>query len=276
MLAASVALHLFALALLVRIAPPPVSESSPPPSDVAVVFESAKPSGPPLSNKPASVPATPQGPETPPAAAPTSPPAQAIAPTPTPAIAPTPTPPSSIEQPASPRVQAPLDQLATLPPPLAMPLPPKPAQLRPAPRPAARNGSFPQPLKQNWFYSRSATMPRQAVIAAGPSSNQSGDLQGAEELGPDWGSELRAYVEAHARYPEQAAQNGEQGDATVQVTADSDGHVASVSLEQRSGSVWLDAELLSIFRHARLPPFPAGTSQPNVTFHFTLHYILRG
>ena len=109
----------------------------------------------------------------------------------------------------------------------------------------------------------------------GPSSEQGGDIQGAEQLGPDWGSELEAYVQEHARYPEQAVRNGEQGDSMVRVTVDSTGHVESVALEQRSGSVWLDTELLSIFRHARLPPFPAGTDQPGITFHFTMHYILR-
>ncbi len=132
---------------------------------------------------------------------------------------------------------------------------------------------------QNWFFPSSsgalATVSRQAAIALGPSSNQRGDIEGAQELGPDWGGELESYVRDHARYPEQAAQNGEQGDSAVQVTVDSDGHVKSVSLDQRSGSMWLDTELLSIFRHARLPPFPAGTAQPEVTFRFTMHYILR-
>ena len=134
-------------------------------------------------------------------------------------------------------------------------------------------------MAQNWLFPPSsgapATASRRAAVAMGPSSNQRGDIEGAQALGPDWGSELEAYVRDHSRYPEQAAQNGEQGDSMVQVTVDSDGHVKAVSLEQRSGSVWLDMELLSIFRRAHLPPFPAGTSQPEITFHFTMHYILR-
>ncbi len=109
----------------------------------------------------------------------------------------------------------------------------------------------------------------------GPLNAERGDIQGAAELGPDWGSELEAYVRDHSRYPEQAAMNGDQGDSMVLVTVSSDGTVKAVSLEQGAGSPWLDMELLSIFRHAHLPPFPPGTDKPEVTFHFTMHYILR-
>lgn len=285
---ASVALHLAVLLLFIRIAPSPTPETSPPSGDVAVVFEAAKPPGLPQPKVSAPLPAAPlPSPEAPahpapevPAPAPTPPPPPAPMPAPVPAPAPVP-PPPPVAQPSAPQVRAPLDQLAMLPPPAPVPepQPPQPDTPRPAPRPPAPADSFPRPLMQNWFFPSSSGAPasasRHAAIATGPSSEQDGDLEGAQELGPDWGSELRAYVEAHARYPEQAAQNGEQGDSVVQVTVDREGHVKSVSLEQRSGSVWLDAELLSIFRHARLPPFPAGADQPEITFHFTLHYILR-
>ena len=120
--------------------------------------------------------------------------------------------------------------------------------------------------------SRSSSSSAHRGRAGDQSSN--GDIEGAQELGPDWSNKLEAYIRSHAHYPEQAVQNGEQGDSAVQVTVDSDGHVKSAALDQRSGSVWLDTELLSIFRHARLPPFPAGANQPEITFRFTMHYIL--
>lgn len=132
-------------------------------------------------------------------------------------------------------------------------------------------------MSQNWLFGPSAspTTRRRADVAMGPTNSERGDLQGAAELGPDWGAELEAYVRDHSNYPQQAAINGDQGDSMVLVTVNSDGIVKAVSLEQGAGSPWLDMELLSIFRHAHLPPFPPGTDKPEITFHFTMHYILR-
>ena len=280
---ASVALHLAILLLFVRLPPSPMPEAAPPPSDVAVVFESAKPASPQAAS-PAPEAAAPLPSSNVPTRQASEAPAVPPPPPPAPALpAPPPPPPPAAAAPAeAPAIRAPLDRLALLPPPLPVPLPsapPEPAEPRPASRPQPRVEAFPKPMAQNWFFPPSggspATASRRAALAVGPSSNQRGDIEGAQQLGPDWGSELKAYVRDHSRYPDQAARNGEQGDSMVLVTVDSEGHVKSVALEQRSGSVWLDAELLSIFRHARLPPFPAGTDQPEVTFHFTMHYILR-
>ena len=99
-------------------------------------------------------------------------------------------------------------------------------------------------------------------------------LRGAERLGTDWANALSAWVEAHKYYPQQAIANEEDGSPQVEVTVTRDGRVQSVELEARSGSQWLDLGLQALFRNARLPPFPDNTSENQVTFHFTMHYIL--
>jgi TonB family protein len=109
--------------------------------------------------------------------------------------------------------------------------------------------------------------PRQGATDNSPFSRVAG-----AQVGPDWRNELSAWVRAHAYYPEQAAMNGEDGTAKVRVVAKPDGRVTSVQLESKSGSVWLDLALQSLFRDARLPPLHDETEP--ITFDFTMHYIL--
>jgi TonB family protein len=92
------------------------------------------------------------------------------------------------------------------------------------------------------------------------------------QVGPDWRNELSAWVRAHAYYPEQAAMNGEDGTAMVEVVANPDGRVTSVRLLSKSGSSWLDLALQALFRDAHLPPLHDATEP--ITFGFTMHYIL--
>ncbi len=66
--------------------------------------------------------------------------------------------------------------------------------------------------------------------------------------------------------------NGEDGDVTVQVVANPNGHVTSVQMKSRSGSQWLDMALMGLFRDANLPPLP-DQAEP-ITFNFTMHYVL--
>jgi TonB family protein len=66
--------------------------------------------------------------------------------------------------------------------------------------------------------------------------------------------------------------NDEDGDVTVQVVANPNGHVTSVQMVSRSGSQWLDMALMGLFRGASLPPLH-DESEP-ITFNFTMHYIL--
>jgi TonB family protein len=109
--------------------------------------------------------------------------------------------------------------------------------------------------------------PRQGATDLSPFSRVAG-----ANVGPDWRNELSAWVRAHAYYPEQARMNNEDGTAMVRVVANPDGRVTSVELRGKSGSMWLDLALLSLFRDAHLPPLHE-VNEP-ITFDFTMHYIL--
>jgi protein TonB len=109
--------------------------------------------------------------------------------------------------------------------------------------------------------------PRQGATDLSPFAQISG-----AHVGADWRNELAAWVRQHAYYPEQAAMNGEDGDVMVRVVANPDGHVASVELRRKSGSMWLDLALQALFRDANLPPLHEETEP--ITFDFTMHYIL--
>ena len=58
---------------------------------------------------------------------------------------------------------------------------------------------------------------------------------------------------------------------SVLVVADPDGRVRSVELDRKSGSIWLDMALLSMFRDAHLPPRYAGqvAGPASLVFAFT-------
>ena len=91
--------------------------------------------------------------------------------------------------------------------------------------------------------------------------------------GADYRNLLSRWVAEHAYYPEQARRDGDEGDAKVHVLAASDGRVKEVELIGKSGSMWLDLALLSLFRDQHIPPYPGGGSEP-IEFNFTMHYVL--
>ena len=91
--------------------------------------------------------------------------------------------------------------------------------------------------------------------------------------GADYRNLLSRWVAEHAYYPEQARRDGEEGDAKVHVLAAPDGRVKEVELIGKSGSMWLDLALLSLFRDQHIPPYPGGGSEP-IEFNFTMHYVL--
>ena len=98
-------------------------------------------------------------------------------------------------------------------------------------------------------------------------------MRGAE-VGPDWRNAFRRWVDDHKRYPQNAVVAGHQGPSRVRVIAEPDGRVRSVQLIGPSGSVWLDAGTVSMFRGAQLPAFPPGADAKGVTIDFTMNYIL--
>ncbi|MDI2113375.1 energy transducer TonB [Commensalibacter nepenthis] len=89
----------------------------------------------------------------------------------------------------------------------------------------------------------------------------------------DYGDAINAWIRQHLYYPPEAAQNGEDGSASVHVALNRDGYVLSVSLTNSSGSEALDSAITGMFRGAKLPKIP-----PDLPDHFeldlTINYIL--
>jgi protein TonB len=85
---------------------------------------------------------------------------------------------------------------------------------------------------------------------------------------------LSDYVESHKFYPEDAAQNGEQGTAVIKATINRDGTVKDVKLIESSGSATLDWAWLGLFRGKRLPPFPDNMSDKQLELTMSMDYEL--
>jgi TonB family protein len=98
-------------------------------------------------------------------------------------------------------------------------------------------------------------------------------ISGADP-GEDWAAELHRWAADHAYYPPQAAENGEEGVATVQVTINRYGKVLSTDLVSKSGSSFLDMAWVGEWRNATVPRFPPGTPEDTTTILYTIHYIL--
>jgi protein TonB len=269
----------------------------------------ATPSAPPEPSPAVKIPLPPQPP--PPIPAPVEPPAPSP-PAPTPVAPPAAPPPLSapVEPPVPPppepvppeRPAPPIEALPPSPPAERAPLPPPPppakrslaskpppVRSRPgqaaAPKPsgfsAPMNLSFgaPSRLSPSPARPRSAThIPGTIDMSLGPASRGAADPTPLSEhdedaAGADWVNALSRWVSEHAYYPEQARREFEEGDAKVRVLADPDGRVKEVELIGKSGSMWLDMALLSLFRDQHIPPLPSGDHDP-IDFNFTMHYVL--
>jgi len=263
-------LSLLLLAILTVHYEHPPEEWLPPPAEVAMVFQGGRPEGPTVPNpKPFTEPA-PQ-----PAPAPAPP-----VPAPAPPIASVPPPPAPAPQAAAPPLPTPPVPTPPPQPQIAMAIPrplppPRPAPQRPAPFPAPMNFSFGRPLSHPTPPAPATrgrnTLDFSLAPRVGPTDNTPFARVSGAQVGPDWRNLLSKWVRDHAYYPEQAAMNGEDGTAMVRVEANPDGHVTSVELRTRSGSMWLDMALQALFRDAHLPPLHE--DEP-ITFDFTMHYIL--
>jgi periplasmic protein TonB len=89
-----------------------------------------------------------------------------------------------------------------------------------------------------------------------------------------WEGALSAWIEARKFYPELAQRRGEQGTVMVRFTVKRDGQVVGVLLARSSGSNSLDKAAETILRGAQVPPFPAATSQRQITLTVPIRYIL--
>lgn len=95
-----------------------------------------------------------------------------------------------------------------------------------------------------------------------------------KDLGPDWLNLVAAWWGRHGYYPTQAAELGQHGDVTVQMTVAHDGRVRTLDVTRASGSPWLNLGALTVFRSATLPPLPADVTSPVIDLTFTIHYVI--
>lgn len=177
-----------------------------------------------------------------------------------------------------------------IPPPVLTPPPPA---IPPAPA-ARRPPAFPAPIVSSWnanpFAPQAQRQPRgnngidlslgpvasasRGTPPRGPQDIDSNIRVVGAQVGPDWIRLMQEWWVRHRYYPTQAAQNGEAGTVQVHLDMDRFGRVHSVRIESTSGSQWLDAGALSIFRNAQLPPFPSGTPEARADLHLTLNFYL--
>ncbi|HYF06209.1 MAG TPA: energy transducer TonB, partial [Acetobacteraceae bacterium] len=202
------------------------------------------------------------------------PPSSVAGPVPAPAPAEAEPPPPALAQPATPPAPprtVPQREAAVRP-------PTRPAT--PPPRPAFPNAldlsTGPTPRLE------SAPSPRRPVDTR-PGAPRIGDpaiepilqISGARETA-DWRNLFRAWMERNKFYPRDAAALGEQGPVRLRIIVEPDGRVRSVDLTRPHYSNLLNGGALALFRGRTLPPFPPGTTDPQVTIDLTINYILIG
>ena len=257
--------------------PPAQEESAPsvppsveaPPVDVAEAVPEELPPAPPLAAEEPPVPDTfaERAPPAPPPPAPEEPrqAAEAEPVPPTEEVSPVPPPPP----PAPP---APQREAALTAPPMPAPRPPQPERLPGLYLPDARLTPAPsRPEQQRRGLDLS---PPSAMRQPGRDSPEAQLSVRGAQVGPDWRNAFRRWMDEHGRYPTDAAVVGDQGTTRIELIVEPNGRVRSGRLLRRSGSVWLDAGTVSLFRNATLPPFPPGADPSGVTIDLTINYIL--
>lgn len=266
------------LLLLVTIRRDGKPELLPPPSAVTMVFESGRKSGPTLPDP--ALQATPSAPPS------LQTPSSEETPLPTPPLPPAPAaPPVEVSPPPQAAEQKPIRQPSRQPgpSPAVSPAPaPRPsAPPKPSDFPAPTNFSFgtPPPASPSLARTRSRThIPGTIDMSLGPASRGTADPTPFSErdqdaAAADWRNALSRWVADHAYYPEQARREAEEGDAKVHVVVEPNGRVKMVELIGKSGSMWLDLALLSLFRDRHIPPLPPG-EKDTIEFNFTMHYVI--
>ena len=251
---AALLLHVLAIAavLLLRVKSPPEELQSPP--GVSVVFDKGGTT--PQTTSPKAKPGPPQQSQAPLTPPPPSPPASEQA-----------------QNQARNEVQVPNLPSAALPSPPPLPRPrsvPYPQQkyvflnsmnygnispVAPPAPPAPRGMNFSLP-----------TSDAQAATAS--------DFSVKGDAGADWDAALTKWVQEHAYYPQAAAEQGQQGTATVEFTVDRNGHVTGLKLLDSAGSPFLDQAWEQLFEDNTLPPFPKDAKDNHVVVRYTVHYVL--
>lgn len=264
---------------------PPVLEPPAPPPDLIQPAPPAPEPAPPSQPEPAARPglAAPEPSAVPETAEPEEMPQPAPAPNPEPPAVRL-AKPEPITPPVTPQTLAP-DLPPLAPPTPSAPLPPRPrqqAQQRPAP------GTFAAPMDLN-FGRAAARAPAPRATGSsraidfslgapktGPNKSEAFFDIRAANIGADWAQGMVAYGRRHAYYPEQAAQNGEDGSVEVSFTVNRSGRVENVEIQRRSGSPWLDMATIALWRNAQLAPLPRENTDNTITIVWTTNFILVG
>lgn len=222
----------------------------------------------------------------PPAPQPSQPPPEAALPAPSPPALPAVrlAQPDEFEAAPRPRDLVPNFEQPAPPPPLPPPVVPRPRPAPPAPRQAL--GTLGAPMDLNFGQASSrAPAPRGSAGSraidfslgtpkAGPNRSEAFFDARAANVGADWAQGLADYWRRHRFYPQQAAENGEDGTVQVTLVVNRLGRVQSVEVKSRSGSPWLDMAAVSVWRNAQLAPLPAENPNPTITIPLTINYIL--
>ncbi len=157
------------------------------------------------------------------------------------------------------------------------PLPPPPAP--PRPRQAQR---FPTPMDLNFGPANpsrpapGSTASRAIDLALGPAKPGSTRAARSALYSPNASADLMAALEAwwlkHGYYPERARMAGEDGSVGIRLQVDRYGKVASVEVNTRSGSQWLDMAAQGTFRGAKLV-VPSNSGE-TASVDLTINYVL--
>ena len=93
---------------------------------------------------------------------------------------------------------------------------------------------------------------------------------------PDYLTRLRAWLEKHKQYPQQAQRRRQQGTALLRFTLARDGRLLAHSIERSSGFSSLDAAVEEMIeRAAPLPPLPSEMTQDALEIVVPIAFFLR-
>jgi protein TonB len=157
-------------------------------------------------------------------------------------------------------------------PPVVIPKAPRPRpvqqQQAAAPTPVAPPDPAPAPAPQ-----AVPVPPSPAPIATHVAEAASGAVVGPP---PDYLTKLRAWLEKHKQYPQQAQRRRQQGTALLRFTLARDGKLLAHSIERSSGFPSLDEAVEEMIeRAAPLPPIPPDMDQERLEIVVPIAFFLR-
>ncbi len=249
LIALSGLIHLTLLALLISYRPDSISANVTTDTPVEVVFEVA---------------AAPL-PEALPTETTVDPISEPVAPEPVAAL------PAELPEPPPPTPASPISVPQPLTPPV--PVPPLPAKPRPAAmRPLSPIQSAPAMSVPSAPPTRFAPSPAAPpLVATAPVVAPPAPASSAEH---GWRSALSSWLASHKRYPERARQRGDEGIVSIRITVDLTGRVLDVAVIRSSGSTLLDDAARNMLAGQRVPPFPPGMTQAQLTVPANINFQL--